>query len=1095
MVDKHIASATKHTSSASVNVKSTMKSHDFDENPKIEVKHNSITTINVKKAEKREERSNSEEGFFRRFINRSGRKTKKERETVTADKDTVDTNAHSYVKLSEPGVPAIKKSTELSIMDVLSKVRANDMPNGGDSKTVLNTYLTEINESLDQKGSKLHTKSLTMDKPRSGPAARQRILPQDISSSSSASSSPSADLIAAEIACNQKQQYTDSQPTKSSPPRHDFATSFLRFSPPKSSAISISPDHGYNRATQYRSEEILNTISVNYEPSSTEEMATATVNTGTPPKAMWPLETKFMQNAASRASTGWSQCQQKISKMANAVDQSLAQQTSKSPAKGKVVEKSKSFRLYSKNYNDVTPSPHPAKHGTGVSNMPSLPDLTSNNVRHSRHTTTNRESMQSLRFLSNRGGATSKWTPTRSSSSSRVSEHTLANSNKFEINDFSLVPSKHAATNVIKSSPMPASITSGEISELELDRSMNNTTDSGSQSILVTSTCKTPIHQNIDEIEDNIDKIMKSSFVTVLKKSPTADLYQIKSNSANAANGTTVSPSNASTSTTTTTINNNISLTTITKDDETPVTRTTLNFATVENPPIVRHSMTATKLDIPVVASSRNGVSEKVPEFMQIQLNRIDGTRPKSFIEYSSSASAGTPTHNDDDKERRFSNESIEISDKKKVAIVASPTNIFGSNQQLNKSTESLKIGFNRSSIIGNHQMSRGSSITDVNKSTTPIHIDTHSTDDCLDADASGSDDGSPIGSSVVITRRKSVSDKKLKFEKKIEEIQAEVKRSSIIGTDKSAASISRKSSIDDDTGTVVVMRQKKSLTSKSSEDSDDPTPELMKVFARRSLKIKDSDDYIVHDDNERDALNRKMSTTDNANNNHNISNNNSNLKKGAGAPDSDKENQVSGGSGDTSHDDKTLSTVSTVPKVEIHIKSSPITVEYDIREKSEIFKKDQKVDGDRKSLHSTNKTQSMAGTRFGGNTSIASNNYRNTSAFFENRNSVNLIIDCENAKNLTNNNINNNNINASKLTKIANSNTSSGAGSGNVTARHTIAGSVVDDNLKTIAATAAAANTVINGNDSNRSESEIEFKGILERRAEWEKRANQAFK
>lgn len=1063
MVEKHIASATKHTSIAAVNVKSNektaVKSNDFDENSKVEVNHNSITTITVKKSEKREERSHSEEGFFRRFMNRSGRKTKKERDAVAATgKDTVDTNAHSYVKIYEPSVPAIKKSTELSIMDVLSKVRANDMPNNGDPKTALNTYLTETNDLSDQKTNKLHAKSSAMDKPRSGPAARQRILPQDISSSSSTSSSPSADLIAAEMACNQKQQNIDAPPMKSSPPRHDFATSFLRFSPPKSSTISTSPDHVYNRASQYRSEEILNTINVNYDATPTEEMETASITASTPPKAMWPLETKFMQNAANRASTGWSQCQQKISKMANAVDHSLTQQTLKAPAKGKIVEKSKSFRLYSKNYNDVTPSPHTAKH---VSNMPSLPDLTSNNVRHSRHATTNRETMQSLRFLSSRGGATSKWTPTRSSSSSRASEHVLANSNKFEINDFCLVPSKQVVAGGAKTTQTMASITSDDISELELDRSIN-TTDSGSQSILVTSTCKTPIHQNIDEIEDNIDKIMKSSFVTVLKKSPTADLYQIKSNCTNVAGN-----------------NNNISLTTITKDDDPPLTKSTLNFASIENPPLVRHSMTATKLDIPVVPMSRTGVTEKVPEFMQIQLNRIDGNRPKSFIDYSS-VSTGTPAHNDDDKERRFSNESIEISDKKKVAIVASPTNYFGSNQHLNKSTESLKIGMNRSSIVAattavsSQQMSRGSSITDVNKSTTPIHIDTHSSDDCLDADASGSDDGSPLGSSVIVTRRKSVSDKKLKFEKKIEEIQAEVKRSSIIGIDKSATSISRKSSIDDDTNTVVVMRQKKSLTSKSSEDSDDPTPELIKVFARRSLKIKDSDDYIV----------QKMITADSANNNNN-------QKKGTGAPDSDKENQVSGGSGDTVSDDKTASTVSVVPKLDIHIKSSPISVDYDIREKSEVFKKDQKIDGDRRSLHSTNKTQSFAGTRFGGNTSIASNNYRNTSAFFENRNSVNLIVDCENAKNLTNN-INNNNImNASKATKVSNSTAAAGAGSASsAVARHTIAGSVVDDNVKTI-----ATGTVINGNDINRSESEIEFKGILERRAEWEKRANQAFK
>lgn len=418
-------------------------------------------------------------------------------------------------------------------------------------------------------------------------------------------------------------------------------------------------------------------------------------------------------------------------------------------------------------------------------------------------------------------------------------------------------------------------------------------------------------------------------------------------------------------------------------------------------------------------------------------------------------------------------------------------------NPNLNKSTESLKSGFGRQSrqSIGSQQLSRGSSTSDINK--TSIISDNHSSDDCLDIDLDD-DEGN-----IVIERRKSVSDKKLKFEQQIEKIQAEVKRSSIIGVEKS-----RKLSLEDENGPGVILRGKKS--SKSS-DSDDPTPELMKVFARRSLKIKDTDEYQVNDDAERDALNQKMNdgTNNDTNNNMNRINNAKNNANRFNT-DSDKENHVTSGA------------QSSIPKVEIYIKPT----------------KDEKIDASPKkdannknnldnmtSVKSIGKLFNGATNRFSANptNSVTCNNYRNSTAFFENLktgqtqqmrtnsksttdisttdNGVVLIIE-NNKTNNNDNNVNNKfnayNNNFTKNTtpiisnKIGQMQTSINRNSSNV---------VVNEDLTTIttpitqASAAVVAATKTTGTVSSQSDQDLEYKGILERKAEWEKRASQAFK
>lgn len=427
-----------------------------------------------------------------------------------------------------------------------------------------------------------------------------------------------------------------------------------------------------------------------------------------------------------------------------------------------------------------------------------------------------------------------------------------------------------------------------------------------------------------------------------------------------------------------------------------------------------------------------------------------------------------------------------------KIAISSSTMNVF--NPNLNKSSESLKSNFGRQSraSIGSQQLSRGSSTSDINK--TSNISDNHSSDDCLDIDLDDDNDGH-----VLIERRKSVSDKKLKFEQQIEKIQAEVKRSSIIGVDKNGATIRKMSLEDESSNSAVILRGKKS--SKSTE-SDDPTPELMKVFARRSLKIKDTDEYQVNDDAEREALNQKMNDTTNNDTNNNLNRINNAKNSNRFNTDSDKENHVASG------------TQSSIPKVEIYIKPTK-----ELQEKSEGSpKKDTaKVNVDMTSVKSIGKLFNGAVNRNATNNPsnpIAGNNYRNSSAFFENLNNgstnparsnanakpdpsspqdngVVLIIEKNQANNNenTNNKINSNSYNNNNFTKNTLPIISNKIGQMQTSINRNANNDDTPTNVKT------AEKTTTNNSETNPTLQDHEYKGIHERKAEWEKRASQAFK
>lgn len=256
----------------------------------------------------------------------------------------------------------------------------------------------------------------------------------------------------------------------------------------------------------------------------------------------------------------------------------------------------------------------------------------------------------------------------------------------------------------------------------------------------------------------------------------------------------------------------------------------------------------------------------------------------------------------------------------------------------------------------------------------------------------------------IILQRRTSVSEERLKFERRIsagDEYKFERKKSqSDDGLDVKRASPDN---------------EEVQLRKKSNEDGRDETPELMKVFARRSLKIHVDDEEKIHEELAK-------------------------MKKLTGNVDSDKENQ-------SSSEEK-------LDKVAANVTNN--------NSATLIKDKDENVIEPPPEKKPALVTPKPFGTpnRF---SNVA--NYRNTQSFVEVRKNLQ-------AKN------NNNNTNGGEKPATA-----------------TAPSQKNDTNLKnnnnnrhTVAITTPAPNTT-------ELEDETEFKGILQRRAEWEKRAKEGFK
>lgn len=914
MIEKHSTTSSSTTKTASTKTscltsstttvyvnKHLSKSHDF------EAHESSSANSTLERKD--------EDSFFKRLLNRSTKKKKgvDERDDNTAfiDSEIKRIDSKGGYTHKGPEMPVIdltatnKTSFKADIKENLTKreetilqtkLIVETKPFESASTTTTNSILnTYVSNEAPEKPIKPIVKS---DKPRSGPASRQRVLPQEISVS------PTLPIIKVEAKIEEPavEKLPPKSPKKS--PSTDDPKSF-RYSPKSAHRVPSSGtanethnddeptiivrESKFIKLSQQRSEDNSIQATTRFKKFSSEDMSSS------PPKSVWPEELKVRSS--------------RVSGILSKIDAKCDPQS----PKRKAVEKSKSFRMYKEDSIDNLQN-----------SMPSLPDLTV------------ARQFEKPKFL----GVKPTFISTSRELPKKSQEFSSSNTSlKFEINDNNLIRPKD------------------EVNPGMFKKNIILTTKSP-------TTISTVGNQNITQIEDNIDKIMKSSFVTVLKKSSTNDLFEIK-------NKNNVSVTSITTSPTHDVVKNSMAESWLDRD-----TSSSTSSPSTPSSPSTKVKLSPDTCDV-----------GKVPEFMKIQLNRIDAVRPKSSHVVLSKNAKETDTV--ETKERRFSNESVEIAETKTVTSpVSTQHHQFPKQSSLTKSTESVSSNFAPISPIKRtfERTTSSSSMTDVIRN-----------------------GKTAVNENVVIERRKSVSDEKLKFEKKIEELKAERKRSI------SEEGKSEPKSMDDES--VVVLR-KKSLSQSNNNKED--TPELMKVFARRSLKVKD-DDFQVFDEVEKvEKVVSKLQS--------------SSIDKCGSNVDSDKENQ-------SSSEEK----LDKLPKAEIAIQGKP-------EEKS---KKDIVITGadGRKSNIITPKPFMMP-SRFGN-----VNNYRNTSAFTDVRKAaVPSTLPPSPPP-----------VNTPSIEQNNNEN-----------------GGSVNNNRHTI----GIVGEKINAENSEKGE----FKGILQRRAEWEKRA-QAFK
>ncbi|XP_058119465.1 uncharacterized protein LOC131287805 [Anopheles ziemanni] len=496
------------------------------------------------------------------------------------------------------------------------------------------------------------------------------------------------------------------------------------------------------------------------------------------------------------------------------------------------------------------------------------------------------------------------------------------------------------------------------------------------------------------------------------------------------------------------------------------------------------------------------GHAGTVPEFMKIQLNRVDAATaamamgptsrptmktsssivlttsptpapPTSPAVASPTASAGqypVPPADDAIKMRRFSNENIEITESKPPL----PPSVVAR-------TSLVLDGPPKSPPVFRKQ--HGGSGGDINAA------GAGSKRNSMNLSQDLSDDRK-----VILQRRTSVTEEKIKYERRIssssEDIKFEKKKSTSEevlekrGSTGSNAATNYNSG--SSSGDELVVLRKKLVPDKEPKDKDG-TPELMKVFARRSLKLRSDDDYKVPGT---DAGGKPLCSIDSDKENQSSE---EKLDK-VGAPQQQQQQPQQQQQQDLSAAIVQPASIP-APPLKSSAAAPPPPSEVKSNGTVESNGTSQTITVDplivRKSV--TSKPFGVP-NRFG---TAANGQTRNTTSFVDVRktllpNSAAVVAQVNNNfvkpdiasgvgenQTVVNNNNNNNSINN---------------GTGNATNRHTIAslnqlnsanggiGGGANNNATIIEA--AGGNGEIN-----------EFKGILQRRAEWEKRAKEGFK
>lgn len=690
-----------------------------------------------------------------------------------------------------------------------------------------NTYLpSDVPES-----SKLVLKT---DKPKSGAASRQRVLPQDIS-----------------ILPNSESLFVN-------PSSSNFSLRSEKFVQSPASAANTDSSELFecNFPTSPQSFQENASNDYNIEQNDTIEV---TNPDGSFDDIMPPLSSIIAKIERSEMRSG----------------------------RHKPVEKAKSFRVYTDNV--------PEKLGGNISNMPSLPDLSRKYDR--------------PKFLSAK--------PDLARSFREVSKF---NELRFEINDNKLIKPKPDYARPVELLPIKKNIC------VTSPKPLNRITKPGPQ--------------NISQIEDNIDRIMKSSLTTVLKKSSTTDNFEIKSK-------------------------NNISITPINSKSYSEDLKNEINPAWIQKDFEPTYWITSPPINV---------AGGPVPEFLKIQLNRIEMLRPKSHV-------ICTKNSNDlEIKKRRFSNESVEITDYKPNSSGGSPV--------LTAANHFVKLKEKMESMKSSKSNGGCPSISMLDISQSKFENEKY-------------------------TRRKSTSDEKIKFEKKSDERPT----TEPLPEEKIE---SRKNSLPDDNQVVLRKKSFGQYNSNSNKYNQEDTPELMKVFARRSLKLKDSEELQIFDSSPKSQY-----------------------------LDSDKENQ-------SSSEEK----LNKFQKIDSHtLQRNSTTTSLSGTSKNEDKHYHRKPSEHTNSLE-LRKAFIITPKPFLTPNKITTSHHRNTTPAFV----------LETNKNIASSD--------TGLTSDPNTENNNNANNNNVV-RQTIANAMVD---------------ILKSERSDESAC-LEFKGILQRRAEWEKRAKEALK
>lgn len=813
----------------------------------------------------------------------------------------------SSQKKSSDDTSLIKKFWSRSVKkqkdDEIDVIEAEDEQEEHVSECMEHKSILQINTSTDTT-TDIHVKS---HRPKSGPAARQRVVPQEIEepikerASIFVGQKPAVEVIAAK-------PVTGTKPI-----------------PIARTHISTSPA----RVFVHKSQEDL--LSKSYE----KEIKSHSIS---PPKTSWQEQHQLKAPKIC----GLSSLQQKISNM-----------ETDSPSKKANVPKSNSFRVY-------TTSSMTHDSNLEKNNLPSLPNLSK--IIDDEELLSVR-SDEPLKFSS----LTEHYTEKKRVSQEKLSE---IGKQKFEINDYNLVKHKKESGVEIVGVLKKKSIVLKGSEELSHTGGSSNTT-------------------NISQIEENIDKLMKSSVVTMLKNASFED-DDVKMEVIDSSSDGSLTPE---------------SLKSPSKEGSTSPS-SSQKFEMKETEVVFREKRVSSVLEQfeakmspelkakPPINKVKCEASEEV---VKVELRETKPPKPPTSFRISPKAVAETTTE-----------------------APASPVKTHNATFQ---ETEP------RRSIIGDNDDRK-----------------------------------------VILQRRTSVSEERLKFERRIsggpsDDLKCERKKSQsdedldVKPKDTALNSPGNKKSAhtsDDDEAPVVTMRKKSNERIFGESVKNDETPELMKVFARRSQKIQLDDD-----DNVQVQEIKKLIAA------HNV--------------DSDKENQSSSeekldkitqnGSNATTNGATTTVTNNinnnSVPTSNKQATSSVISTNGGIKESN-----------NENVIPVDAKTNLVTPKPFGTPSRFSNvSNYRNSTTFIEARNKS------LQSKTLSSNN----NVTTTTTPTTVTSNT---------TTTKALTQDVKNNNSTNIRHTIGAiVNEKIDTKIDTKEPEEIEFKGILQRRAEWEKRAKEGFK